>query len=115
MTGEQPAESFTAATSTEQCDAVVMGRTSFDQGFQDWLADWPWPDEQVYILTSRRLPADASAVGVLALRGTARRYRASRGRTTARRPRQERMMGLKPTTFCMASVSDRSLAFAPVR
>jgi dihydrofolate reductase len=69
MTGEQPAESFTAATSTEQCDAVVMGRTSFDQGFQDWLADWPWPDEQVYILTSRRLPADASAVGVLALRG----------------------------------------------
>jgi hypothetical protein len=27
----------------------------------------------------------------------------------------ERMMGLEPTTFCMANASDRSLLFAPVR
>ena len=27
----------------------------------------------------------------------------------------ERMMGLEPTTFCMANASERSLAFAPVR
>ncbi len=52
----------------EQCGAVVMGRTSFDQGFQDWLADWPWPDKQVYVLTSRPLPANVPA-GVIASTG----------------------------------------------
>lgn len=53
----------------EQCDAIVMGRTSFDQGFQDWLANWPWPDTQVYVLTSRPLPANASSMGVIASKG----------------------------------------------
>ena len=54
---------------TEQCDAIVMGRTSFDQGFQDWLANWPWPGKQVYVLTSRPLPANAPAAGVIASKG----------------------------------------------
>jgi dihydrofolate reductase len=54
---------------TAQCDAVVMGRTSFDQGFQDWLTNWPWPDKPVYVLTSRPLPANASSVGVIASQG----------------------------------------------
>jgi dihydrofolate reductase len=31
----------------EECEAVVVGRTSFDQGFKDWLKSWPWPDKQV--------------------------------------------------------------------
>jgi hypothetical protein len=45
----------------EQCDAIAMGRTSFEQGFEDWLANWPWPDKQVYVLTSRALPANVPA------------------------------------------------------
>jgi hypothetical protein len=31
---------------TEQCDAVVMSRTSFDQGLEGWLASgWPYSDK----------------------------------------------------------------------
>lgn len=42
--------------------AIVMGRSSFDQGFRDWLAGgWPWPDKQVYVLTSSPLPDDVPA------------------------------------------------------
>lgn len=64
-----PGESHGYPEFIEQCDAIVMGRTSFDQGFQDWLANWPWPDTQVYVLTSRPLPANASSVGVVASKG----------------------------------------------
>ena len=53
---------------SEQCDAVVVGRTTFDQGFRDWPANWPWPDKQVYVLTSRPLPANVPA-GVIASKG----------------------------------------------
>jgi dihydrofolate reductase len=53
----------------EQCDAVVMGRTSFDQGFQHWLASWPYPGMQVYVLTSRPLPENAAPMGVHASEG----------------------------------------------
>src|SRR6266851_3472709 len=46
--------------------SVVVGRTSFDQGFNDWLASgWPWPDKQLYVLTSRPLPENTPA-GVIA-------------------------------------------------
>jgi hypothetical protein len=38
---------------TEQCDAVVMGRTSFDQGFQDWLTNWSWPDKRLFLRDDR--------------------------------------------------------------
>jgi dihydrofolate reductase len=55
---------------SEQCGAIVMGRTSFDQGFQDWLAGgWPWPGKPVYVLTSRPLPANAATMGVIASQG----------------------------------------------
>ena len=55
---------------SEQCEAVIVGRTSFDQGFRDWLTDgWPWPGKRVYVLTSRPLPAEAPAVGVIAALG----------------------------------------------
>jgi len=53
----------------EECDAIVMGRTSFDQGFEDWLANWPWPGKPVYVLTSRSLPENAAAAGVVASAG----------------------------------------------
>ena len=64
-----PGESHGYPELIEECDAVVMGRTSFDQGFEHWLADWPWPDKQVYVLTSRPLPANASSLGVVASKG----------------------------------------------
>jgi dihydrofolate reductase len=55
---------------TAQCDAVVIGRTSFDQGFEDyWLPDWPYQGKQVYVLTSRPLPAKAAEMGIVASRG----------------------------------------------
>ncbi|HWE64690.1 MAG TPA: dihydrofolate reductase family protein [Chloroflexota bacterium] len=43
----------------EQCDAVVMGRTTFEPALQ--APRWPWPGKQVYVLTSRPLPAEAPA------------------------------------------------------
>jgi dihydrofolate reductase len=60
-----------------QCDTVVIGRTTFDQGFETveggegghWLADWPYSGKRVYVLTSRPLPAEAAALDVVASRG----------------------------------------------
>jgi dihydrofolate reductase len=52
-----------------QCDAVVIGRTSFDQGFEEWLPNWPYTGKQVYVLTSRPLPAKATEMGIVASRG----------------------------------------------
>jgi len=53
----------------EQCGAVVVGRTSFDQGFEHWLTGWPWPGKPVYVLTSRPLPERAATMGVVASQG----------------------------------------------
>ena len=36
------------------CDAVVMGRNTFVPALQS--PTWPWPDLQVFVLTSRPLP-----------------------------------------------------------
>jgi dihydrofolate reductase len=38
------------------CDAVVMGRTTFLPALG--APHWPWPGLQVYVLTSRPLPAN---------------------------------------------------------
>lgn len=43
---------------TEQIDALIMGRTSFDQGFKYWRENWPWPGKQFHVLTSKPLPDD---------------------------------------------------------
>lgn len=51
-----------------QTEAIIVGRTSFDQGFDDWLTSWPWPDKTVHVLTSRPLPANVPA-GVVAATG----------------------------------------------
>jgi dihydrofolate reductase len=42
----------------ENCDAVVMGRTTFLPALGG-LPGWPWPGLQVYVLTSSPLPDTA--------------------------------------------------------
>src|SRR5262249_26791910 len=56
---------------SEQIDAVVVRRTRFDQGVEDWLPNWPWPGKSFYFLTSRPLPAKAAAMGIIASDGGA--------------------------------------------
>jgi dihydrofolate reductase len=41
------------------CDAVVMGRNTFLPALG--APSWPWPGRQVYVLTSRPLPAGTPA------------------------------------------------------
>lgn len=41
------------------CDAVVMGRNTFVPALGS--PDWPWPGLQVFVLTSRPLPASTPA------------------------------------------------------
>src|SRR4051812_27631822 len=45
----------------EHCEAVVMGRETFDRGLARWARDWPWTDKQVHVLTSRPLPDTVNA------------------------------------------------------
>jgi dihydrofolate reductase len=52
----------------EQSDAIVIGRSSFDQGFEAWLTDWPYSGKQVFVLTSSPLPANVPE-GVVASQG----------------------------------------------
>jgi dihydrofolate reductase len=52
------------------CDAVLMGRTTFDQGFEHWVNDWPYKGKPVYVLTSRPpLRDDAADFDVSAAEG----------------------------------------------
>jgi dihydrofolate reductase len=64
---------------SQQCDAVVMGRTGLDAGLDS--GDWPWPGKHVYVLTSRPAPADVPADVVVtdgSPEGLLRRLRAAR-------------------------------------
>lgn len=45
----------------EHCEAVVMGRATFDRGLTKWAGDWPWADKEVHVLTSRPLPDHVGA------------------------------------------------------
>jgi dihydrofolate reductase len=38
----------------EGCEAVIIGRATFDQGFA--APSWPWPGKPVFVLTSRPMP-----------------------------------------------------------
>jgi dihydrofolate reductase len=40
-----------------ECDAVVMGRTTFEPALHHHR--WPWPGKRVYVLTSTPLPDEA--------------------------------------------------------
>lgn len=50
-------------------DAVVMGRTCFDQGFADsgWKNGWPWPGKPVLVVTSHPLEQTDLPEGVEAV------------------------------------------------
>jgi dihydrofolate reductase len=48
----------------EGCDAVVMGRTTFEPALT--APSWPWPGLRVYVLTSRPLPRNLPAPVVAA-------------------------------------------------
>jgi len=65
MPGFVPGESHGHAEFIAGCDAVVMGRSSFEPALG--APSWPWPGKQVYVLTSRPLP-DAPG-DVIASRG----------------------------------------------
>lgn len=45
----------------EHCEAVVMGRATFDRGLSKWADDWPWEGKEVHVLTSRPLPEGVAA------------------------------------------------------
>jgi hypothetical protein len=47
-----------------QIDAVVMGRVPLEAGLQ--ANEWPWPGKQIFVLTSRPLPAGIPADVVVA-------------------------------------------------
>jgi len=53
-----PGESHGLPDFLEQVVAVVVGRTTFDEGHAYWSANavWPWEGKRVYVLTSRPLP-----------------------------------------------------------
>jgi dihydrofolate reductase len=53
----------------EGCDAVAMGRSTFVPALG--APDWPWPGPQVYVLTSRPLPANTPADVIVAKDGPA--------------------------------------------
>jgi len=58
-----------SAEFTEQCAAVVIGRTTFDQGYEHWLPNWPYAGKQVFVLTSRPLPEYPAELKVSAVHG----------------------------------------------
>lgn len=65
-----PGQSYGTHEFLAQCAAVVVGRTTFDFGHGYWSEQgiWPWDGYQVFVLTSRPLPAKLPA-GVVASQG----------------------------------------------
>jgi dihydrofolate reductase len=59
-----PHSSYGWAGFDHQIDAVVMGRVPLDAGLAS--GDWPWPGNQIYVLTSRPVPPDVPADVVVA-------------------------------------------------
>jgi dihydrofolate reductase len=55
---------------TAGCSAVVIGRTTFDQGWPFWTqGDWPYAGKTVYVLTSRPLSERAPEFKVVPSNG----------------------------------------------
>ena len=63
MPGFVPGESYGHPEFIEGCDAVLMGRTTFEPALG--APRWPWPEKRVYVLTSRPLPEVGHADVVL--------------------------------------------------
>lgn len=59
-----PHESYGWAEFDEQIDAVVLGRVALDAGLR--ASTWPWPGKQIFVLTSRPVPAEVPADVVVA-------------------------------------------------
>ena len=55
MPGFEPGVSHGFPEFIRGCDAAIMGRSTFLPALN--TPNWPWPDLQVYVLTSRPLPA----------------------------------------------------------
>lgn len=60
MPGFVPHVSYGHAEFYAQCDAVVVGRTTFEPALG--APSWPWPGKKVFVLTSRPLPSRADVV-----------------------------------------------------
>jgi dihydrofolate reductase len=69
MPGFVPGVSHGLPEFIEGCDAVVMGRTTFLPALR--APSWPWPGLQVYVLTSRPLPANTPGDVIVAQGGPA--------------------------------------------
>jgi dihydrofolate reductase len=59
-----PHESYGWPDFDEQIDAVVLGRVALDAGLG--ASTWPWPGKQIFVLTSRPVPAEVPADVVVA-------------------------------------------------
>jgi hypothetical protein len=59
-----PHESYGWPEFDEQIDAVVLGRVALDAGLA--AKTWPWPGKQIFVLTSRPVPAEVPADVVVA-------------------------------------------------
>jgi dihydrofolate reductase len=59
-----PHESYGWPEFDEQIDAVVLGRAALDAGLA--AKTWPWPGKQIFVLTSRPVPAEVPADIVVA-------------------------------------------------
>lgn len=68
-----PGQSYGTREFLEQCAAVVVGRTTFDFGHSYWSEQgvWPWEGYEVFVLTSRPLPAKLPARVVASQEGPA--------------------------------------------
>jgi dihydrofolate reductase len=64
MPGFVPHGSYDWPAFNDEIDAVVMGRVGLDAGMQN--SEWPWPGKQIYVLTSRPVPAEVPADVVVA-------------------------------------------------
>ncbi len=69
MPGFVPGVSHGLPEFIEGCDAVVMGRATFLPALG--APSWPWPGLQVYVLTSRPLPANTPGDVIVAQGGPA--------------------------------------------
>lgn len=69
MPGFVPGVSHGFPEFIEGCDAVVMGRNTFRPALG--APAWPWPGLQVFVLTSRPLPANTPAGVIVGAGGPA--------------------------------------------
>ena len=80
MPGFEPGSSHGHPEFIAGCDAVVMGRSTFLPALG--APRWPWPGLQVYVLTSRPLPASTPSDVIIGRDGPARLAEQLRSRSS---------------------------------